>query len=206
VLRARRIIFSNWIKELEKRPLRILDVGGRYHPYRPLLAGRIGRYVAVDVEKTALVTVVADGQALPFAPESFDLAMATQVFEYFPDPHLAARQIHSALRPNGVLFASLVSFAPRFVEPERWRFTREGIRSVFAPFAQVEVVPEIGSIGGIFRAANLAGNFLVRYNSARVVYNFTICPMLNLLGRGLEQLNLTSDDRFTSNYSVRAIK
>ena len=205
-MRARRIIFKNWISELENRPLRILDVGGRYQPYRPLLEGRIGRYIAVDVEKTPLVTVVSDGQALPFVSESFDLAIATQVFEYFSDPHLAARQIHAALRPGGVLLASLASFAPRFVEPERWRFTRDGIRSLFAPFAQVDVIPEVGSIGGIFRVANLAGHFLVRYPGARVAYNFTICPILNLIGQGLEQLNLTSDDRFTSNYSVRAIR
>ena len=111
------------VNELESRPLHVLDVGGRYQPYRPLLDGRIGRYVAVDVEATELVTVVADGQALPFAPETFDLVMATQVFEYFPNPHLAAKQIHSVLRPGGVLFASVAAFAPRFVEPERWRFT-----------------------------------------------------------------------------------
>ena len=206
VLRSRRIIFGKWIEELENKPLRILDVGGRYQPYRPLLEGRIGSYVAVDVEMSPLVTVVADGQALPFVSGSFDLAIVTQVFEYFSDPQLAARQIRSALRPGGVLLASLVSFAPRFVDPERWRFTREGIRSLFAPFAQVEVVPEVGSLGGICRAANLAGSFLVRYDSARVAYNFTICPILNLLGRVLEHLNLTSDDRFTANYSVRAIR
>jgi hypothetical protein len=72
VLRSRRLIFSRWIGELGGN-LRVLDIGGRYQPYRPLLDGHLGSYVAVDIARTKLVTVVANGEALPFAPNSFDL-------------------------------------------------------------------------------------------------------------------------------------
>jgi hypothetical protein len=67
VLRARRLIFTRWIEELESRTLKILDVGGRYQPYRPLFEGRIAQYVAVDLRRTEFVSVLADGEALPSA-------------------------------------------------------------------------------------------------------------------------------------------
>src|SRR5580704_15332266 len=61
VLRARRMIFRNWLQELNRQNLTILDVGGRYQPYRPLFEERMGRYVALDVLKTELVDVVGTG-------------------------------------------------------------------------------------------------------------------------------------------------
>jgi SAM-dependent methyltransferase len=206
VLRARRLIFSAWTGQLEKRPLDILDVGGRYQPYRPLLEGRIGRYVAADLERTELVTVVADGQALPFAAESFDLVIATQVFDCFPDPHLAAREMCTVLRPGGQLWCSIPAFAPQFDQGERWRFTSGGIRSLMAPFAKVELVAEVDSIGGLLRSANLGAEYVLRYPGARVAYRYTLGALVNLLGVGVERMRLTSDESFTANYSVRAVK
>jgi SAM-dependent methyltransferase len=206
VLRSRRKIFTAWINELGDRPLKVLDVGGRYQPYRPLLGKRVVNYIAVDIIKTELVTVIADGQTLPFAPESFDLVIATQVLEFFPKPYLAAEQMYSALRPGGVLLASVAEFAPRFNDAERWRFTPLGIRTILAPFEKVEIAPEVYSIGGVLRALNVAGNTFARYDTARAAYRCTLCPLLNLLGLALEKLSLTSSDAFTGNYSVRATK
>src|SRR5437879_12581374 len=73
VLRKRRLIFSEWIKRFPMANLRVLDVGGRYQPYRPLLADRVKQYVAVDVLQTALVDVLGKGQQLPFRDGTFDL-------------------------------------------------------------------------------------------------------------------------------------
>src|SRR5580700_6046984 len=130
VLRSRRLIFSSWVKNLGDGPLRVLDVGGRYQPYRPLLADRIARYIAIDLVRTDFVSVIGSGEALPFARGTFDLAIATQVFEYFDDPREAAQQIHAALRPGGVLFASVAAFVPRMAVEDHWRFMPSGIRSV----------------------------------------------------------------------------
>jgi SAM-dependent methyltransferase len=206
VLRSRRLIFSAWARQLRGDGLAVLDIGGRYQPYRPLLEARAKRYIALDLIKTEFVSVVADGEALPFAPEAFDLVIATQVLEYFQDPAKAAKQIHAVLKPGGVLLASVAACAPRFVEAECWRFMRSGLRSVLSPFATVEIVPELYSVGSILRTINLALDSFVRYRFARLVYRQTACPLLNLLGLGLEKLNLTSNDQFTANYSIRAVK
>ena len=206
VLRSRRLIFTSWANSLGDEPLRVLDVGGKYQPYRPLLGTRISRYIAVDLKRSDFVTVVASGEALPFPPESFDLVIATQVFDYFDDPQEAARQIHSVLRPRGVLLASMPACAPRFANDEKWRFTPSGLRSVFSPFAHVNILPEVSNAGSFLRMTNLAMNSFLPWNSVRWAYNATICPVLNLLGLGLESLSLTTSDQFAANYSVRATK
>jgi SAM-dependent methyltransferase len=206
VLRSRRLIFSSWANQLLGESLEVLDIGGRYQPYRPLLGARVARYIAVDLIKTKLVNVVADGEALPFVPESFDLVIATQVMDCFREPSTAVRQIHAVLKPGGIFIASVPACAPRFGDEERWRFTRTGLWSLLSPFVQVEIIPELYSIGSVFRTVNLALDTFVRFKFARSIYRLTACPILNLLGLGVEKLNLTSNDQFTANYSVLAVK
>src|SRR5512140_3347233 len=86
VLKARREIFREWIANLPAESLRVLDVGGRYQPYRQLFEGRKMRYVACDLRSTELVDVVGNAEALPFAAGSFDVVISTQVFEYVSRP------------------------------------------------------------------------------------------------------------------------
>ena len=91
VLRKRAQLLAQWMDEIPGSNLRVLDIGGRYQPYRPLIDGRVKQYVAVDVVATKLVDVVARGRSLPFPADTFDLVIATQVFEYFPRPHVVCR-------------------------------------------------------------------------------------------------------------------
>ena len=156
--------------------------------------------------KTALVDVLADGEALPFAPNVFDLVIATQVLEYFREPSVAIRQIHALLKPGGILLASVAACAPRFVDQERWRFTGPGLRTLLSEFPKVEIIPELHSASSVVRTLNLALDTFVRYNSARWVYRRTVCALLNVLGLAVEKLNLTSNDQFTANYSILAIR
>jgi SAM-dependent methyltransferase len=206
VLRSRRLIFTRWLKRFEGKNLIVLDIGGRYQPYRPLLDGRVDRYIAIDLIKTPLVTVVGNGEMLPFPPETFDMVIVTQVMDLFRDPLTAVRQIHAVLKPGGVLLASLVACAPRFVEEELWRFTRPGLSRMLAPFAQVEIVPELYSVSSVLRTINLATNVFLHYEAARAVFRRTVCPLINVLGLAMEGMRLTTNDQFTANYSVFAVK
>ena len=216
VLSSRRKIFQRWIADFEDKKLRILDIGGRYQPYRPLFAGRAGQYVACDILQTEAVDVVGSGEALPFAANSFDVVIATQVFDYFQRPHLAAAEIHAALKLGGALLMSVPSLAPRFADNECWRFTPAGIRATLSGlsesgfdksrFSKIEIAPETSSLGGLIRTANLGLHTFARYRPLQKLHEFTVCPCLNLLGMALENLRLTTNDQFTPNYSVLAIK
>jgi hypothetical protein len=73
VLRARARLLSKWLKDLHTEGLRVLDVGGRIQPYRPLIEDRLDRYVAIDPILEGLVDVVAVGENLPFPNDSFDV-------------------------------------------------------------------------------------------------------------------------------------
>jgi SAM-dependent methyltransferase len=205
VLRSRRRIFTGWIERLGK-DLAVLDVGGRYQPYRPLLEGRLRHYVAVDILPTALVDVLASGQALPFAPNTFDLVIATQVFEYFPQPHEAARQIYAALKPGGCLLMSAAGFTPRVVDEEHWRFTPAGLRVLLASFSEVEIVPEVPSPAGLLRSINLFFDWFLPTLPLKKLYAVSAGCMLNLVGLAVEYLRISRNDQFTTNFSIFAKK
>jgi SAM-dependent methyltransferase len=206
VLRSRRLIFQEWITHLDGQDLTILDVGGRYQPYRPLFEQKTGRYIACDILRTELVDIVGSGESLPFADNTFDVVIATQVFEYISQPHKAAQQAYAVLKPGGCLMMSVASVAPRFGDDECWRFTPKGIREILSGFSQITIAPELLSLGGLIRTMNLAASTLAGFRTLKSATQLTICPLLNLVGLGFEALQITNDTQFTPNYSVLAIK
>lgn len=205
VLRARRRIFSSYLQTLPGNLL-VLDVGGRHQPYRPLLEGKIAKYVALDVQQTEFVSVVGSGEQIPFPDATFDLAIATEVFAYFERPRRAASEIHRVLKSGGSFVASIPAVAPRFGDEEYWRFLPRGLRSLFSPFSQVTVTPEVSSLGGFCRLLNLGFHYFLRFRGLRLVYEWTACPVINLLGLALEKARLTSNDQWAGNYNVIAVK
>src|ERR1700722_4836691 len=189
VLRGRARLITKWLKQISGEDLRVLDIGGRYQPYRPLLQSRVRQYVALDVIATKLVDAVGKGEQLPFRCNTFDLVIATGVFEYFPRPHVAAEQVYDVLKPGGVLLMSVGAVSPRFVDAEHWRSMRAGLRSVLSPFSEVEIVPEVFSLGGFCRLINAGLNIFARYEFVRRSFAVTIFPLANIAGLGLEKLS-----------------
>jgi len=204
VLRARRQIFQRWLELIPGQGLNVLDVGGRIQPYRELLRGR-ANYVAVDLRSTPLLNAVANAEQLPFADEKFDLVVCTQLLEYAPDPSRVIAEIHRVLKPGAVLLLSVPSLALRDSDEDRWRLWPASIRQLLASFPEVEIVPEVKSIAGLFRTVNvglhsLAPSFL------RAALSFTLVPVLNLAGLAMESLVPSRNDAFAVNYSVFARK
>jgi SAM-dependent methyltransferase len=204
VLRRRREIFAAWAKSVPGSQLRVLDIGGRYQPYRPLFEAKIGSYVAVDILSTPLVNVIGRGETLPFNDGSFDLVIATQVFDYFEQPCLVAAEIHRVLKPGGCLLMSAPAVAPRFAGGERWRYLPDGLRTLLSAFAQIEIVPEIFSVGSFFRTLNLYLTLFAKYGWLRAALSYSLVPVFNLTGQCLE--GVSDNDEFTANYSVMAKK
>lgn len=206
VLRRRAQLFREWSSQLPEEGLKVLDLGGRYQPYRPLFQSRVAQYVALDILQSKLVDVVGRGEQLPFANEAFDLVIATQVFEYFPEPSAVAKQIHAILKPGGLLLMSVCAVSPRFVDDEHWRYMPAGLRSTLCSFSDVEIVPETFTLGGFCRMVNAALNILVKYDFLRKFFSLAVFPIVNLGGLCLESLALTTNDQMAGNYSVAAKK
>ncbi len=206
VLRGRARLISKWLEQIPGNELRVLDIGGRYQPYRPLIEHRISQYVALDVVATQLVDAVGRGEQLPFRPNTFDLVIATGVFEYFPKPHIAAEQVYEVLKPGGVLVMSVGAVSPRFVDDEHWRYMRAGLRSILSSFSQVEIVPEVFSLGGFCRLINAGLNIFARYEFVRRSFRVTIFPLVNIAGLALEKLSSSTNDQMAGNYCALARK
>ena len=206
VLRKRREIFQKWLAGLEGRELTVLDVGGRVQPYRPLLEGRLRRYVALDLRRTPLVNVVGRAEQISMADAQFDLVICTQVLEYVPDPSAAIAEIHRVLKPGGCLMLSVPAVFPRDSERDSWRFLPQSLRVLLRSFSLLEIAPEGASIAGFCRTVCVCGVRFARPVFLSGLFQFTLVPMLNLTACCLESLFSITDDEFTANYSVLAQK
>jgi len=184
----------------------VLDVGGRLQPYRELLQERIQRYTSVDLRSTPLVDAIAAAERQPFAPETFDLVICTQMMEYVPEPRVVLSEIHRVLKPGGVLMLSLPAAHLRDADEECWSFHPAGIRNLLAAYSDVEVVPEGSSISGFFRTVNVCLNTFAKFALVRSLFSYTLFPFFNVLGLSLENLARSSNDQFTVNYSAWARK
>jgi SAM-dependent methyltransferase len=91
----------------------VIDIGCGVANSHPLLAGRVGRLVGVDVSLASLAKAAEqnpnneyrgyDGLSLPYADATFDVASAICVFHHVPlsDRGGLAKEAHRVLRPGG---------------------------------------------------------------------------------------------------------
>ena len=74
-----------------------------------MLAHAAERLRAASAGSTRVALVRGDATRLPFADGSFDAAVSTEAFHWFPDQGAALRELGRVLRPNGRLLLALVS-------------------------------------------------------------------------------------------------
>ena len=99
------------LDDTTRRFSQALDLGGR-GVVAPLLRARGIATVSCDLSprmaaRNPAPAVVADPEALPFAPGSFDLVVASLSLHWINDLPGALIQLRRALRPEGLLLASL---------------------------------------------------------------------------------------------------
>ena len=204
VLSKRLEFFRSWIEKIPGNHLRILDVGGRVQPYRPLFSGRISEYITVDPQLTSSLDVVGIGESLPFQSESFDVVICTQVMEYVSNPFEVAGELHRVLKTDGFLLFSAPSSWPVDNVLDRWRFLPAGLEELFSDYRLLEIRSEGGTIGGFFRSLNIYFNIFSRKGLARWVVRHTSTPLFNIMG--LIAGKLSSNSSFSVNYSLCARK
>ncbi len=102
----------------QTRQLRLLDVGCSSGVIINALAGRFGFVAGVDPDHASLRIAKqqanqadlniahTDGISLPFAANSFDVAICAQVYEHAVNQQALADEIYRILKPSGLLFFS----------------------------------------------------------------------------------------------------
>lgn len=131
---------------------------------------------------------------------------ARKCWSTFPHPQQAILEIHRVLKPRGVLLLSVPTASLRDADEDRWRFLPAGIRQLLSVFSETELVAEGGSIAGLFRTVNVCLQMFAKYRALRTGLSYTITPILNLVGAGMEGLVRSDNDAFAVNYSALARK
>lgn len=179
--------FEEFMSEIARRRV-ILDLG-TYYAFRKELAPfeeafSHASYFTMDYHVSSfesdsrLPDVDGDITSLPFRTESADAIICKDVLEHVRDPKSAVREMLRVLRPNGLLYCSVPFLHPyhgHSTLPDFWRFTHEGVQSLFADFRQLDVVRTGGALFVLkaFTPSPLA----------RVLFSAPFMPIVNRLDK-----------------------
>ena len=146
------------LDDTTRRFTRALDVGGR-GAVAPLLRARGIEAVSCDLSPRMAALngppcVAADEEALPFAPDSFDLVVASLSLHWINDLPGALIQLRRAMRPDGLLLASLPALGT-LAELRAALLEAEGaLQGGASP--RVSPFPDLRDLGGLLQRAGFA--------------------------------------------------
>ncbi len=135
-----------------------LDVGGR-GVVAPLLRARGIEVVSCDLSpvmaaRNGGTSVAADEEFLPFAPGSFDLVVANLSLHWVNDLPGALIQLRHALRPNGLLLASLPALGT--LDEFRRALTEAEAALTGGAAPRVSPFPDLRDCAGLLQRAGFA--------------------------------------------------
>lgn len=172
----RRIMYRDLAAAAQLAGGSLLDVGSAKSPYRGLFP-QVERYVSVDYPNVnhpaEQADVYGNGLDLPFADQSFDTVLCTQVIEHVPEPARLLAEIARVLRPGGLLLLTAPHIWELHEEPfDFYRYTRHGLAYLLdrAGFDVGQIQPQ----GGFFvmiaqRLSYFAARLLPRLRAARLI-------------------------------------
>jgi NADH dehydrogenase [ubiquinone] 1 alpha subcomplex assembly factor 5 len=183
---------------------RVLDLGAHDGSLHPLLGDKAGRELVVQADVSPAMArlarantpralhVVADEEALPFAPASFDLAISNLSLHWVNDLPGALVQIRHALKPDGLLLAAMLGgetlFELRQCLMEAELSVEVGLSPRVSPFAEVRDMGNLLTRAGFALPVADADTITVTYANA-------LALMRDL--RGMGESNAISERRKT---------
>lgn len=155
--------------------------GGRRKGIERLVACDLSPAFAQAAGRTADAAVAADEEALPFAPQSFDLIVSNLSLHWVNDLPGTLVQIRQALKPDGFFCAALLG-GETLTELRRCLYEAEmevagGVSPRVSPFA------EIKDAGALMQRAGFALP-VVDSDTLTVTYSDALALMRDLRGMG----------------------
>lgn len=163
----------------------VVDLGGkregRRGTFRPMPEGRT-RWIVVNRDPAAAPHVLCDVAAVPLQDAVADCVLCTEVLEHVPDPAACVREAARLLPQGGVMVASVPFLYPVHPDPQDFhRFAPDGLRQLFAPFSQVEILQMGGYLGTIGSLVELGA----RHSRSAGVVGSVLYRVLFEMSRGL---------------------
>ena len=107
----------------------VLDLGCGDQPYRALYAHLFRKVITSDFELRSAVDVQLDSSAIPFADESFDVVLMTEVIEHVPDSVRTLKEVSRILKSGGILLITWPFLHPLHEIPHDYtRLTEFGMQ------------------------------------------------------------------------------
>lgn len=168
---------------------RVLDIGCGMQPYRPMFGPEISEYVGLDrLHEFAKPDVVGSVEALPFADETFDVVLSTQVLEHVPEPERALAEAVRVLKRGGRIILTVPGVWPTHEAPhDFWRFTRFGLNRLLDQHGIT--FSELKTLGGLWATLGQMANLeLGRHWLLR-----ELVPFVNLSSAALDRWGSRED-------------
>jgi len=113
----------------------MVDVGCGLKPYRKNFAPFVEKYYGTEYSPTSgymgnLADAAADAAAMPFASESVDTILCTEVLEHVPDPEKVISEFARMLKPNGIVITTAPFFFPIHDSFDFFRYTDTGLAEI----------------------------------------------------------------------------
>lgn len=159
VLAAAAELLLDRLDDTTRRFTRALEIGGRGVVAPRLRARGIPLVVSLDLSARMAagaggLAVAGDEEALPFAPNSFDLIVASLALHWVNDLPGALVQLRRALRPDGLFLASLPGLGTLHELREALAGAEVALRGGLSP--RVSPFPDLRDLAGLLQRAGFA--------------------------------------------------
>jgi len=158
-------VFGDFLQQLINNSEKILDVGTsqrfakELRPYESWFKQK--EYIASGYNPAQIYGEYncdchQDIESMTFEDNYFDGVICLEVLEHVQNPFKAASELKRVLKPQGLLLVT-VPFLVQYhgkgstsqghdSYPDYWRFTHEGLQSLFSDFTTIDVLPLNGPI------------------------------------------------------------
>lgn len=110
----------------------MLDVGCGNKPYEKFFAPYIEKYYGTEYKPDSgyrgnRADIASDAAALPFADDSLDAILCTEVLEHVSNPEKVISEFARVLKPNGIVITTAPFFYPIHDSNDFFRYSHDGV-------------------------------------------------------------------------------
>jgi len=204
---SRKGLASNLSALAPKITGKVLDVGCGRKPYMSLY--HVETYVGLEIDSPENRAKKAadhyyDGERFPFAPQSFDSVVSSQVFEHVRDPDLFLSEISRVLRADGLVLITVPFVWDEHEQPHDYtRYSSFGITSILNRhgFEVLELRKSIDDIRIIFQLLNayIFKKTLTRSKLLNLLLTVLLIAPFNIIGEIVSWVTPRNPDLYLDN-------